>query len=746
MTTPSELGAVAILILSALYAGRQLADRDPRPSPDGRVMAPLSVAWAGGSGRLRLARRDGAGSGRWRLRVAAVSTQEPATNADQVSGSDVTFAGGGPRVEAAERALTLADDAEVRLDLEDAVTHLSAAVRGFTASGDRHRAAMACARLGDVMANGFGNLTAARAWFARARRLVDDDPPCLEQGWVAVAAMGCDVDDPAELLDAAELALDRARRFGDVNLETKALADAGLALVQRGRVSDGMAMLDEAMALACGPADDTGVAAKSACSFFTACYYASDFERAGRWAELLRRHGLIGPAPDGPAFLSSHCDSVQATLLVELGRWGEAEAVLTRAIAEFESVMPVPVRHPAIALANLRIRQGRLAEAEALLLGKDQTIEALLPAARLHLARGDYDLGRATARRGLRCMRDDRLRAIELVTLMAEAELAAGDLDAAAAAVAELVERTRGVDVPALQARGAVAQARVLAACGSLDSAIKVLEGSVDALDPTQSPWLHATLLLRLAGIRDQAGDNAAARVDARTARAAVADLDVVLPPEDRALLDRLAPDGATVNGPRRPPQTAMLARDGKWWTVACGDTTARLPNSKGLRYLAELMARPGVERHALDLVDRVEGVDPDGELDRRALGDAGPAVDAQARAAYRRRVEELRAAADDALAEGRLAAAEAAQSELDQLVAQLAQAFGLGGRDRRAASAAERARLNVTRALRSALARLREAMPATTAVSLLDARVRTGTYCAYEPAADDEIRWTVRA
>ena len=63
---------------------------------------------------------------------------------------------------------------------------------------------------------------------------------------------------PGELLDAAELALARARRFGDVNLETKALADLGLAHVQRGSVVEGMRLLDEAMALACGPADDTG--------------------------------------------------------------------------------------------------------------------------------------------------------------------------------------------------------------------------------------------------------------------------------------------------------------------------------------------------------------------------------------------------------------------------------------------------------------------------------------------------------
>ena len=132
----------------------------------------------------------------------------------------------------AQRALEQADGAFARFDVEGAVAHLSAAMRGFTAADDRRRAAMTCVRLGDTLANAMGNLTAGRAWFARARRLVEDEPPCLEQGWVAVAAMGCDVDDPAVLLAAAELALDRARRFGDVNLETKALADGGLAHVQ----------------------------------------------------------------------------------------------------------------------------------------------------------------------------------------------------------------------------------------------------------------------------------------------------------------------------------------------------------------------------------------------------------------------------------------------------------------------------------------------------------------------------------
>ncbi|MGQ0805522.1 MAG: hypothetical protein ACT4PI_16890 [Actinomycetota bacterium] len=643
------------------------------------------------------------------------------------------------RIEEAERALDLADEAFASSDIEGVVTHLSAAIRDFTAADEKCRAAMVCVRLGDTLANAMGNLTASRAWFTRAQRLVESEPPCLEQGWVAVAAMGCDVDDPAQLLAAAELALDRARRFGDVNLETKALADGGLAHVQAGRVTEGMSLLDEAMALACGPADNTDAAAKSVCSFFTACYFATDFERAGSWADLLRQHGLIGSGPGAPAFLSSHCDSVQATLLVELGRWGEAEGVLTRAKADFEAVMQAPSWHPDIALADLRIRQGRLADAETLLLGKDQAMQALLPAARLHLARGDHDLARATALRGLRVVGDDRLRAVELLTVLVDVELAAGELEAAREACAELTERAGELDISALRARTAAARARVLTATGDLDGALAVLEVAVDALDARELPWLRATLLLDLARGREQAGDRAGATVEAKAAAASLAALDVVLAPADVELLQRL---GQGESSETAAVPTAELTREGRWWVASFSGTSVRLQDSKGLGYLAELVAHPGSERHALDLVDRVEGVSPAGGVDRRALGDAGEVLDTRARTAYRRRIEELRAEADEALAEGRLEAAEAIQAELDQFVAQLAQAFGLGGRDRRAASATERARLNVTRALRAAIAKLTDALPA---AAVLDRRVHTGLYCAYEPA-DDEVRWIVQS
>jgi tetratricopeptide (TPR) repeat protein len=449
------------------------------------------------------------------------------------------------------------------------------------------------------------------------------------------------VADPEELLASSELALDCARRFGNVNLETKALADGGLALVQAGRIAEGMARLDEAMALACRPADDVTTAAKSACSFFTACYYAADFERVGTWAGLLRQRGLMGER-GATVVLSGHCDSLQATLLVELGRWTEAERLLVRAKALADTEVGSSW-HPDIALADLRVKQGRHADAEALLLGKDQALQALLPAARLHVARGELQLARAAARRGLRAVRDDQLRGVELLTLLVEIELAQGDREAAAQASTDLHERVRGLEVPSLGARAHVATARVQAANGDLPAAVAALHAAVEGIDVSHLPWLHATLLIELTRIHDRAGDHTAAVQQARAAAASLGRLDVVICPADAALLDRLL-DERPSDPPRR---SVVLARTDGWWSVSLGGTSVRLKDTKGLRYVAELIVHSGVEQHALDLVDRTEGLSEEG-VDRRALGDAGPALDGRARAAYRQRIEELRAKADE--------------------------------------------------------------------------------------------------
>jgi hypothetical protein len=185
---------------------------------------------------------------------------------------------------------------------------------------------------------------------------------------------------------------------------------------------------------------------------------------------------------------------------------------------------------------------------------------------------------------------------------------------------------------------------------------------------------------------------------------------------------------GATLASP------AVLSDEGQAWIVRHGATTGRLRDAKGLRYLAELVAHPGTERHVLDLVDIVEGLPAEPGPRRRDLGDAGEVLDATAKAAYRRRLEVLRQEIDDAEAIGDEARAVDLQAEAEALVAELARSMGLGGRDRRPSSAAERARVNVTRAIRAAIARVGEVSPELG--QYLDRQVRTGFYCAYEPPA----------
>ena len=111
---------------------------------------------------------------------------------------------------------------------------------------------------------------------------------------------------------------------------------------------------------------------------------------------------------------------------------------------------------------------------------------------------------------------------------------------------------------------------------------------------------------------------------------------------------------------------------------------------------------------------------------------------------AHRRRVAELRDEVEDALAVEDDDRAAATQRELDALVTELARAFGLGGRSRKASSTIEKARLNVTRALRAAVRRITQALPDAGAV--LDRRVRTGLFCAYEPHPDDSVIWTAQS
>ena len=149
----------------------------------------------------------------------------------------------------------------------------------------------------------------------------------------------------------------------------------------------------------------------------------------------------------------------------------------------------------------------------------------------------------------------------------------------------------------------------------------------------------------------------------------------------------------------------------------------------KGLGDLVVLVSRPRVEIHALELMG---GADVGGA--------AGPVLDETARAEYQARIVELQREIDDARADHDGRRAERAEVELDALVEQLSEAFGLGGRSRTTGSSAERARTAVTYRVRAAIRRITEVHPELG--RHFTNAVRTGTWCSYQPEQD--VTWTI--
>ena len=206
-------------------------------------------------------------------------------------------------------------------------------------------------------------------------------------------------------------------------------------------------------------------------------------------------------------------------------------------------------------------------------------------------------------------------------------------------------------------------------------------------------------------------------------------------------------------------PEQAIFRKEGEYWAIGYARKSFRLKDTKGLGYLAHLLRHPAAEFHVLDLVSGIAGQREDDETNHSvqglprgdddlekagihitSLGDAGEMLDDQAKVAYRRRLSERREELEEAKKLGNVERAEHAEQEIDALTAELSRAVGLGGRNRRAASASERARQSIAKTIKSVLDRI--AQSDGTLGDRLSRCIKTGTFCSYQPDPDLPIAW----
>jgi non-specific serine/threonine protein kinase len=176
----------------------------------------------------------------------------------------------------------------------------------------------------------------------------------------------------------------------------------------------------------------------------------------------------------------------------------------------------------------------------------------------------------------------------------------------------------------------------------------------------------------------------------------------------------------------------------------------------RGLHCLACLLRCPEQELHVSELLVHlleVPTVSPAVVVNRRqpenghqfvtgGINGGIPILDAHAKTAYKRRVQELRQELAEAEQFNDSTRATGARDEMNLISQHLAAAIGLGGRDRKTSSAAERARCTVTKRIKKAIQKIGQAIPGLG--HHLAARIKTGYFCSYKPDPDYSVNWTL--
>jgi DNA-binding CsgD family transcriptional regulator len=375
-----------------------------------------------------------------------------------------------------------------------------------------------------------GERAVSDGWLARARRLLDGEGPTSECGWLALREASFALPgDPALARERCAEAEALGRALQDLDLEMTAVALDGLARVSQGRITEGMARLDEATAAAtAGEMRDPIAIGFSCCYLIFACERVRDFERAGEWCRRVVRMAETWNV----RALRAVCRAHYGAVLMLRGEWGEAEIVLSEAA----TVLPTRSGDAADALARLaelRRRQGRGEEAFALLARSEDHPLAILSGAALALDQGDAATAADGAAHYLRLLGGAGTERAAGLELLAEAQAAAGRAADAAASAHELSEIAEAASTDPLLGAARYAEGCALAAGGRFDEAREAFEDAARLLGRAGLRFEAARARVAMARALRELGRVAAAERELRLARERFAQLGAAT--EERA-------------------------------------------------------------------------------------------------------------------------------------------------------------------------------------------------------------------
>jgi ATP/maltotriose-dependent transcriptional regulator MalT len=364
---------------------------------------------------------------------------------------------------------------------------------------------------------GRGAIAPASGWFTRAGRLLDEGQlDCVVRGYLLIpVAIRCIVQgDPAAADATFSQAAAIARRFADRDLASTACHGRGRALIRLGRISEGAALFDEAMASVIAGEVTPLVAGDVYCSVLEGCRETFDLRRAYEWTASLGR--WCAAQPDLVRY-RGECLNYRAEVLQLRGRW-------TDAARDAQDACELLNSRPAAGAAfyrrgDIHRLRGEFTKAEEDYTRAHERGRKPQPGlSLLRLAQGQTDAAAASIRSVLLDTQEQISRA-RLLPAAVEILLAADDVAAARTASAELSEIALAFDAPLLAAASAHATGAVFMADGGIERAALALRQACETWRELEMPYEEAQTRLLLAAVSDKRGDQDGRRLEIEAAR-----------------------------------------------------------------------------------------------------------------------------------------------------------------------------------------------------------------------------------
>ncbi len=365
-----------------------------------------------------------------------------------------------------------------------------------------------------------GEPSVGSGWLMRARRHAAEQPEGVEHGYLAmleatIARFSGDLDGALVL---ARRAVEFGQRYRDPDLFAMAIHAEGLVHVSAGRIAEGMALLDEAMASVLAGGVSAYYTGAIYCEVIGACLEATDLGRATEWSRAAM--AWAATVPSGSPF-PGVCRVNRAHLARLSGSWPEALTDAVTAAADLAEVDPATAGAAFYEAGEIRRRTGDLAGAESDFASAGELgFEPQPGLALLRLAQGKEDAARTALQVALSGSPPSRLREVPLLTAQVEVALAAKEPDRARSSADRLRELAASFSTAAVQAAADTAVGAVELAEEEIPSALESLRRACATWRDLRLPYETARARMLFGRALRAAGDEEDARLELQAALA----------------------------------------------------------------------------------------------------------------------------------------------------------------------------------------------------------------------------------